>query len=214
MSYASAQHDRMLADVVLPCVVVAVDTAAARVRVSDGRDWTSAWVRWHSQAAGKARHWRIPSLNEQGVLISPSGNPAHGTFVPGLYGSAGAPPDNRDHVEVWRFDDGGSLVYDWQAKSYTIELPSGTVKVKVGATVATLTGDAISAETTTLTAKATTVSVKATSITAEATSAAIKAANITLEGQVQINGPLTVTGDINGGGRIIDTAGNTANHKH
>ena len=27
-------------------------------------------------------------------------------------------------------------------------------------------------------------------------------------------GPLQVTGDINGGGRIIDTAGNTANHKH
>ena len=193
MSYASAMHDRMLASLVIPCRVVAVDLVAAMVRVSDGNGWTSAWVRWHSQAAGKARHWRAPSLDEQGALISPSGEPAQGTFVPGLYGNAGAQPDNRDHVEVWRFDDGGSLVYDWQAKSYTIELPSGTVAVKVGASQAVLTDDAIAAQSSSITAQADT---------------------ITLTGAVTINGPLAVTGDINGGGRIIDTAGNTANHKH
>lgn len=193
MSYASAEHDRMIAGLIIPCRVVAVDLAAAMVRVSDGGDWTSAWVRWHSQGAGKARHWRAPSLGEQGVLFSPSGNPAQGTFVPGLYGNAGSQPDNRDHVEVWRFDDGGSLLYDWEAKRYQITVPSGTVEITVGGTVATLTDDAITAVT---------------------TSATIQAATITLEGQVQINGPLTVTGDINGGGRIIDTSGNTANHKH
>lgn len=200
MSYASAEHDRMLAGLVIPCVVVAVDLAAARVRVSDGAGWTSAWVRWHALAAGKARHWRSPSLHEQGVLVSPSGNPAQGTFVPGLYGNAGPPPDNRDHVETWRFDDGGSLVYDWQAKSYTITLPSGTATVKVGGTEAVLTDDAITAKT--------------VNATVQASSVTVQAANITLTGQVQINGPLRVTGDINGGGRIIDTAGNTANHKH
>ncbi|AZE22525.1 phage baseplate assembly protein V [Pseudomonas chlororaphis] len=193
MSYASAMHDRMLASLVIPCRVIAVDLAAAMVRVSDGGDWTSAWVRWHSQAAGKARHWRAPSLDEQGALISPSGDPAQGTFVPGLYGNAGAQPDNRDHVETWRFDDGGSLIYDWKAKSYTIQLPSGTVTVQVGASQAVVTEEAITA--------------KSSSISAQAET-------ITLTGQVTINGPLTVTGDINGGGRIIDTAGNTANHKH
>ncbi|MDH1508520.1 phage baseplate assembly protein V [Pseudomonas mosselii] len=193
MSYASAMHDRMLASLVIPCRVVAVDLAAAMVRVSDGSGWTSAWVRWHSQAAGKARHWRAPSLDEQGALISPSGEPAQGTFVPGLYGNAGPAPDNRDHVEVWRFDDGGSLVYDWQAKTYTIELPSGTVTVKVGASQAVLTDDAITAQSSSITAQGDT---------------------ITLTGAVTINGTLMVTGDINGGGRIIDTAGNTANHKH
>lgn len=186
MSQASAAHDRMLAALVIPCRVVAVDLAAAKVRVSDGAGWTSAWLRWHSQAAGKARHWRSPSLGEQGALISPSGEPAQGTFVPGLYGNAGAQPDNRDHVEVWRFDDGGSLVYDWQAKSYTIELPSGTVTVKVGGSEVVVTDAAINA----------------------------KSVNITLEGMVQITGPLRVTGDIFGAGKIIDTAGNTANHKH
>ena len=88
-------------------------------------------------------NWRVPSLGEQGKLFSPSGNPAMGTFIPGLYGDAGPPPDNRDHVEVWRFDDGGSLVYDWQANSYSITLPTGTVTIKVGGTVATVTDSAV-----------------------------------------------------------------------
>lgn len=186
MSSAVAEHDRMLSGLIIPCSVVGVDLAAAMVRVSDGAGWTSAWVRWHSQAAGKARHWRAPSMGEQGALISPSGEPAQGTFVPGLYGNAGAQPDNRDHVEVWRFDDGGSLIYDWQAKSYSISLPSGTVAINVGGSSAVVTDNAIDAA----------------------------AANITLTGAVQINGGLRVTGDINGDGRIIDAGGNTANHKH
>ncbi|MEC6743275.1 phage baseplate assembly protein V [Pseudomonas qingdaonensis] len=192
MTYASAQHDRMLAGLVMPCSVVGVDLAAAMVRVSDGAGWTSAWVRWHSQAAGKARHWRAPSMGEQGVLISPSGEPAQGTFVPGLYGNAGAQPDNRDHVEVWRFDDGGSLVYDWQAKTYTIDLPSGSVTTKVGGSTVVVMDDAI------------TVLTGSVTITGA----------ITLNGDVQLNGALRVAGDINGGGKIIDTGGNTPNHKH
>lgn len=193
MSYAAAQHDRMLACVVMACRVVAVDLAAARVRVSDGAGWTSAWVRWHSQAAGKARHWRAPSLNEQGALISPSGEPAQGTFIPGLYGDAGGQPDNRDHVEVWRFDDGGSLVYDWDAKSYTITVPSGTVTTKVGGSEVVTTDDMI---------------------TAKSGAVTVMAPVITLEGAVQINGALSVTGNINSDGMIIDKAGNSANHKH
>ncbi|BAQ79124.1 phage baseplate assembly protein V [Pseudomonas sp. St29] len=166
MSYVSATHDRMIAGLILPCSVVGVDLAAGLVRVSDGAGWTSAWLRWHSQAAGKARHWRAPSLGEQGVLISPSGEPAQGTFVPGLYGNAGPQPDNRDHVEVWRFEDGGSLVYDWQAKSYSISLPSGTVSIQVGASSAVVTDSALTG--------------KADSITLSGA--------ITLNGDVQING--------------------------
>ena len=187
MTYASAQHDRMLAGLVKDCYVVAVDLAASPpvCRVSDG-EWVSAWVRWHSIAAGKARHWRAPSIGEQGTLVSASGEVAQGTFIPGLYGGAGAPPDNRDHVEVWRFDDGGSLVYDWQASTYTITVPSGAVTIKVGGTEVVVTDSAINAT----------------------------AGDITLTGNVLINGPLQVTGDINGGGKIIDTAGNTPNHKH
>ncbi|VVO78253.1 hypothetical protein PS858_01670 [Pseudomonas fluorescens] len=201
MSYASAEHDRMIAAMLMPCVVVGVDLAAPAVRVSNG-EWTSAWVRWHSLAAGKARHWRAPSLGEQGVLFNPSGQAGMGTFIPGLYGDAGSQPDNRDHVEVWRFDDGGSLVYDWQAKSYTITLPSGTVTIKVGSTEVVVTDNAVTAK-----VGGTEAALMPDSITL--TSTAIK-----LTGAVVIDGTLHATKNITSAGSIMDTTGNSNRHTH
>lgn len=192
-SYVAAQHDRMLAGLVKDCYVVAVDLAASppACRVSDG-EWVSGWVRWHSIAAGKARHWRAPSINEQGTLISASGDVSQGTFIPGLYGNGGAPPDNRDHVEVWRYPDGGSLIYDWEAKSYSINLPSGTVSIKVGSTRAEITDN--------------TVTVKSGTIDLEAT--------VNIKGPVYIDGALHVTQDVTSDGAILDTTGNSNHHKH
>ncbi|WP_085701153.1 phage baseplate assembly protein V [Pseudomonas sp. B26(2017)] len=191
--YVSAQHDRMLAGLVKDCYVVAVDLVASPpvCRVSDG-EWVSGWVRWHSIAAGKARHWRAPSLNEQGTLISASGEVAQGTFIPGLYGNGGAPPDNRDHVEVWRFDDGGSLVYDWQANSYTITLPSGTVTIKVGSTLAEVTDNA--------------VSVKSGTIYLEGA--------VNIKGPVNIDGPLHATQSITSDADILAAGQSDNHHKH
>lgn len=201
MSYASAEHDRMIAAMLMPCVVVGVDLAAPAVRVSNG-EWTSAWVRWHSLAAGKARHWRAPSLGEQGVLFNPSGQAGMGTFIPGLYGDAGGQPDNRDHVEVWRFDDGGSLVYDWQAQSYTITLPSGTVTIKVGSTEVVVTDNAVTAK------------VGGTEAALTPDSATLKSTAIKLAGAVLIDGTLNVTKDITSAGKILDTSGNSNHHTH
>lgn len=191
--YVAAQHDRMLAGLVKDCYVVAVDLAASPpvCRVSDG-EWVSGWVRWHSIAAGKARHWRAPSLNEQGTLISASGEVAHGTFIPGLYGNGGAPPDNRDHVEVWRFDDGGSLVYDWQTSSYTISVPSGTFTIKVGSTLAEVTDNAIA--------------VKSGTINLEGV--------VNIKGQVNIDGPLHATQSITSDADILATGQSDNHHKH
>lgn len=201
MSYAQAEHDRMIAAMLMPCAVVGVDLPAAMVRVSNG-EWTSAWVRWHSLAAGKARHWRAPSLGEQGVLFNPSGQAGIGTFIPGLYGNAGAPPDNRDHVEVWRFDDGGSLVYDWQALTYTITLPTGTVTIKVGSTEVVVTDDAVTAK------------VGGTEVALTPSSATLKSAAIKLVGAVAIDGPLHVTQNITSDASIIDATGNSNHHTH
>lgn len=175
----------MIAAMVKTGEVVAVDLIAGKVRIRS-LDWVSPWVRWHGIAAGKARHWRAPSIGEQGTLFSPSGEPSAGRFMAGVFGDAGPAPDNRDHVEVWSFDDGGSLVYDWEAKTYEITLPTGTVTIKVGASTAIVTDNAV-----------------------EVGSEAIK-----LTGKVEIVGPLHVTGDILGDGKIIDTGGNSPNHKH
>lgn len=191
--YVAAQHDRMLAGLVKDCYVVAVDLAASPpvCRVSDG-EWVSGWVRWHSVAAGKARHWRAPSINEQGTLISASGDVAQGTFIPGLYGNGGAPPDNRDHVEVWHFEDGGRLVYDWQDSIYSITLPTGTVSIKVGSTQAEVTDNA--------------VSVKSGTIDLEGA--------VNIKGPVNIDGPLHATQSITSDADILAAGVSDNHHKH
>jgi phage baseplate assembly protein V len=201
VSYALAEHDRMIAAMLMPCAVVGVDLTGPAVRVSNG-EWTSAWVRWHSLAAGKARHWRAPSLGEQGVLFNPSGQAGMGTFIPGLFGNAGAPPDNRDHVEVWRFDDGGSLVYDWEAKSYTITLPTGTITLKVGSTEVVVSDNAVTAK------------VGGTEAELTPDSATLKATAIKLVGTVLIEGPLHVTQAITGATSILATGASDNHHTH
>ncbi|WP_186351005.1 hypothetical protein [Pseudomonas fragi] len=37
---------------------------------------------------------------------------------------------------------------------------------------------------------------------------------VTIDGKTQINSTLNTVGDINSAGKIIDTGGNTPNHKH
>jgi phage baseplate assembly protein V len=184
-SEALAEHDRMIGIMLAPCQVVAVDTIAGKVRV-DSRGWISPWVRWHSLAAGKARHWRAPSIRETGSLLCPHGQPQLGRYIPGLYGEAFGQPDNRDHVEVWRFEDGGSLVYDWEASTYDITLPTGIVTITVGASVFTVTDDEVS----------------------------VRSPAIKLLGNTEIDGSLRVSGDVTGLGSIIDSKGNSSNHQH
>ena len=199
MSHALSEHDRMIAGMVKDCYVVALDLTAKPpvCRVSDG-EWVSAWVRWHSQAAGKARHWRVPSMGEQGALLSPSGDVSQGTFVPGLYGDAGPAPDDRDHVERWLFDDGGSLTYDWEANSYSIVLPTGTMSIKVAGSELTVTDND--------------VAVKAGHITLDGPS--LLKGDVQIDGNVLINGGLHATADISTDGALIDVAGNSNHHTH
>lgn len=189
---AVGDHDRMIASMVKTGEVVAVDLKKAMIRIKCG-DWVSPFVRWHSASAGKARHWRAPSLGESGTLFSPSGVPQAARFMGGVYGDGGTAPDDRDHVEVWEFDDGGRIVYDWQAKTYDITVPSGTVTIKVGASTVAVTDNAVAAKTTTATVEAT---------------------NIAFKGNVSIEGNLSVKGNVDADGTIMDKGGNSPNHKH
>ena len=105
-------------------------------------------------------------------------------------------------MEVWRFDDGGSLVYDWEAKSYTVTLPTGTVTIKVGSAEVVVTDNAVTAK------------VGGTEVALTPGSAAVKSAAIKLVGAVAIDGPLHVTQNITSDASIIDATGNSNHHSH
>ncbi|MCG9083940.1 phage baseplate assembly protein V [Laribacter hongkongensis] len=137
MSFELGEIDRQLSGMLLPGTVSAVDVGSARVRVeSDG--WVSGWVPWQSQAAGKARHWRVPSVGEQVVLLCPSGDPAQGFALTGFY-TAGHGHDNRADVVAWQMPDGGKVEYDFAL---------GAVLVDGCKTVAVNAADSVTVKTT------------------------------------------------------------------
>lgn len=141
MSFALSELDRQLSGLVIPGNVAAVDVAAARVRIeSDG--WTSNWVPWCAFAAGKARHWRAPSVGEQALLLSPSGEPDNGFALVGFY-TDGFGHDGRANVVAWLMPDGCKIEYDFAAGAVLVDgcktvTVNAAVSVMVKATKVTL----------------------------------------------------------------------------
>ncbi|MGC0151886.1 phage baseplate assembly protein V [Chromobacterium vaccinii] len=140
MSYELSELDRQMSNLLMPGSVCAVQLKPARVRIeADG--WASDWVPWLALAAGKARHWRAPSVGEQAVLLNPSGDPAQGFALVGFYTDA-FPGDGRADVVGWLMPDGAVLEYDHAAGSLLVN-GTKTVTLKNADTVAIESGGAV-----------------------------------------------------------------------
>lgn len=140
MSYALSELDRQLSGLIIAGSVSAVQLNPPRVRIeSDG--WQSAWLPWFAFAAGAARHWRPPSVGEQAVLLSPSGDPAQGFAIVGFY-TADFPGDGRADVVGWLMPDGAVLEYDHAAGALLV---NGVKTVNVNA------AESVTVKTTTIT---------------------------------------------------------------
>lgn len=121
MSFELGEIDRRLAVAVQAGTIEAVDHAAARCRVRID-DWVSAWLPWSALAAGQVRHWRPPSVGEQAVIVSPSGEAEAGFVLPGFYTDQHAQAhDNRQQTTSWLFPDGTLVEYDHQKKRALVD---------------------------------------------------------------------------------------------
>ncbi|AMC35434.1 phage baseplate assembly protein V [Janthinobacterium sp. B9-8] len=144
MRYEISELDRMLSGLLIPGVVSAVDAGKARVRIaSDG--WVSSWIPWLGLAAGKARHWRLPSVGEQALMLNPSGEPDNGFALVGFYTDA-LGHDGRANVVAWQMPDGCKIEYDFTAGAALINgckavTVNAAESVTVKATTITLDAD-------------------------------------------------------------------------
>lgn len=91
--------------------VAKVDSERARVRVQVG-DLLTDWLPWLVASAGDTRHWRAPSVDEQVVLLSPSGELGGAVVLSALYQEKHPPPTNDPAVEQLSFGDGTLVRYD------------------------------------------------------------------------------------------------------
>ena len=120
---------RLLENLIRFGVIAAVQMVPPRVKVKTG-ELTTAWLPWLALRAGSDREWDPPTLDEQVILLSPSGQLANGVVITGL--PSDHIPANGDRAGLHRrtYADGAVIEYDSVAHHLNATLPdSGTTSL-------------------------------------------------------------------------------------
>lgn len=110
---------RRLENLIRIGTIHSVDHAAVRVRVQSG-NLVSQWLPWLERRAGNTTTWSPPTIGEQCVIFSPSGEPAGGVVLVGIDSAAIQPPSHAPEKHVIRFPDGATFSYDHAASHLDI----------------------------------------------------------------------------------------------
>lgn len=87
------------------------DTGAPRVRVQDGQLLTD-WLPFGSMRAGTARVWSAPTVGEQVIMLSPSGELASAVVFGSLFCAGIQAPSADPHDHIIDFADGTSVSHN------------------------------------------------------------------------------------------------------
>ncbi|MDA3675242.1 phage baseplate assembly protein V [Burkholderia cenocepacia] len=136
------EMDRRMACLTQSAVVEAITYDPPRVKVRVG-DWVSDWLKWQAGAAGKVRHWRPPSVDEEVALWAPSGDLAGAFVAPGYYteqhGGAGRSSPDETATD---FPDGAFEQYNHASHEYVLSVPAaGRIVFRIGGTELELKAD-------------------------------------------------------------------------
>jgi len=96
-----------------------VDANAVKARVKSGKlvtDYLPIWM----PAAGGVKIWRLPSVGEQCMIFSPSGNITCGVIFPGIYQSAFPPPSSNPKETIIQFENGETIKHNSVSNTLTI----------------------------------------------------------------------------------------------
>lgn len=104
--------------------IAAVDHQAARCTVSTG-GLSVPNLPWLAQRAGSSLDWDPPTVGEQCILFSPSGEPALGVALVGLYSQQRPAPSNSATVRRRKYPDGAVIDYDHASHTLSATLPAG-----------------------------------------------------------------------------------------
>jgi phage baseplate assembly protein V len=118
-----AALSRLLENLIRFGVITAVQMKPPRVKVKTG-ELTTAWLPWLALRAGSDREWDPPTLDEQVMLFSPSGQLANGIVVTGVFSDN--IPANGDRAGLHRrtYADGAVIEYDSIAHHLNATLPA------------------------------------------------------------------------------------------
>lgn len=107
----AAELSRRLENLIRLGTISAVDHASALCRVRSG-GLETGWLPWFERRAGQTRTWDPPTIGEQVMVLSPSGEPAGGLVLVGLFRAAHPAPDDSPNTHVIDYPDGARISYD------------------------------------------------------------------------------------------------------
>lgn len=131
---------RLLENLIRLGTIAEVDVAKARVRVQTGKLLT-AWLPWLAPRAGSEREWSPPSVGEQVLLVSPSGQLANGVAITGLFSQHHPANGDRELLHRRTYPDGAVLEYDSAAHLLRATIPGDVEVAATGSITATAGAD-------------------------------------------------------------------------
>lgn len=118
---------RRVANMIRVGRIAVVDHVAQRVRV-DSAEMLTTWLPWQTHRAGATRTWSPPTVGEQVMILSPSGDLAAGIVIPALYCDDHPAPDLSPTTHLVEFADGARISYDTATRALDI---TGVATVRV-----------------------------------------------------------------------------------
>lgn len=139
MSFAAAEIERLLSNMIRIGVVSALDEGAALVTVDIG-ELTTDWLPWITARAGATRTWSAPRVGEQVVVLAPYGDTAQGIVLPSIYQDNHPAPAASKDIEHVVFPDGSTVEYNSASNTLTVTV-AGNGNVIVNCKQATVNAD-------------------------------------------------------------------------
>lgn len=108
---ALVELTRRLDNLMRPGTIAAVDHVEARCRVQTG-DLLTDWLPWLTQRAGNTRIWSPPTVGEQVMLLSPSGDLGAAWVLPATFRDDHPAPSDSPNLHVTEYPDGARISYN------------------------------------------------------------------------------------------------------
>lgn len=136
-----AEITRLLENIVRFGTIEAVQMQPPRAKVKSGNIATT-WLPWLNLRAGADREWDPPTIGEQVVLLSPSGNLAQGVVLTGLFSDLIPANGDREGLHRRTYRDGAVIEYDSIAKHLRATFP-GTAEINATGDITITSGGKI-----------------------------------------------------------------------
>jgi len=160
---------RRLANIIRIGTIFEIDFEAAKARVKIG-DLETDWLPWVNANSGANNSWNPAEIDEQVIILSPSGELNQAVILPSLYKNNAS--ENLPNIQSVTYKDGSKISFDHDAGNLTLDL-QGNISLDIkGSAAIKVAGD---------------VQIEASSSTIKVTGdAEIEAIKVTLKGDVDL----------------------------